>query len=119
MYADKPWVRYYDKIVPESMKPYPVMSVPEMLDRAVEAYPSAPFCVTAPKYPKDASEAQEYTYKEISDLSDQLAAALVKLGLKKGDPVGLDFVNAPQFVIAFFGILKAGGVVAGRACAGA
>jgi long-chain acyl-CoA synthetase len=112
MYIDKPWVRHYDKHVPESMKPYTIMSVPELFDRAVEAHPGSPFCVTAPRYPKDASEAKEYTYKEIGDLSDQLAAGLVKLGLKKGDPVGLDFVNAPQFAIAFFGILKAGGVVA-------
>ena len=32
-------------------------------------------------------------------------------GLRPGDPVGLQLPNIPQFLIAYFGILKAGGVV--------
>ena len=44
--------------------------------------------------------------------SDALGAALVDLGLKKGDRVAIVMPNVAAFIIAYFGILKAGGVVA-------
>ena len=44
-------------------------------------------------------------------ITDHLAAALVDMGVKKGDRVGIFMPNTPQFVMAYFGILKAGGVV--------
>ena len=44
-------------------------------------------------------------------LSDKLATGLCKLGIAKGDRVGVVLPNSPQFVLAFYGVLKAGGVV--------
>lgn len=55
---------------------------------------------------------REVTFRELDEASDRFAAALVKLGVKKGDRVALYFENCPQFVIAFYGILKMGGIVA-------
>ncbi|TRO48408.1 long-chain fatty acid--CoA ligase [Candidatus Bathyarchaeota archaeon] len=40
-----------------------------------------------------------------------LAAALRRLGVEKGDRVGLLLPNVPQFVVAYYGILAAGGTV--------
>ncbi|MBN1122887.1 MAG: long-chain fatty acid--CoA ligase [Anaerolineae bacterium] len=111
-YADKPWLRYYDSHVPESLKPYPAIPVFDLLDRAVGTSPDASACITASKNPRNSRDSQVITYREIGEASDRLAAALVKMGVEKGDRVGVDFVNTPQFVIAFFGILKAGGIVA-------
>jgi len=51
------------------------------------------------------------SYAQLDELSDRLAANLAKAGLAVGDRVGLQLPNIPQFVIAYFGILKAGGVV--------
>jgi long-chain acyl-CoA synthetase len=51
------------------------------------------------------------SYGELDALSDQLAAGLDLAGLRLGDKVGLQLPNIPQFLIAYFGILKAGGVV--------
>ena len=51
------------------------------------------------------------TYGKVEDLSSRFATALVSLGVKKGDRVAIFMPNMPQFVIAYFGILKAGGVV--------
>lgn len=45
------------------------------------------------------------------DLSNRFAAGLQKLGIRKGDKVGILLPNCPQFVVAYFGILKAGAVV--------
>ncbi|MFB0501851.1 MAG: AMP-binding protein, partial [Candidatus Bathyarchaeia archaeon] len=51
------------------------------------------------------------TIKELDTLSDKLATALADLGAKKGSAVALYMWNSPEFVIAFFGILKTGATV--------
>jgi long-chain acyl-CoA synthetase len=51
------------------------------------------------------------TYAQVDDLSSRFATALVSLGVRKGDRVAIFMPNMPQFVLAYFGILKAGGVV--------
>ena len=51
------------------------------------------------------------TYSEVDQLSSRFASGLLGLGLKKGDRVGIFSPNTPQFVISYFGILKAGGIV--------
>jgi long-chain acyl-CoA synthetase len=51
------------------------------------------------------------TFREIDQQSDRLAAALVKRGVRTGDRVTIFMPNSVEFVIAFYGTLKAGGVV--------
>jgi len=54
---------------------------------------------------------RDITYRELDQTIDRLAWGLVDLGLKKGDRVALHMENCPQFVIGFFAIHRAGGVV--------
>jgi long-chain acyl-CoA synthetase len=51
------------------------------------------------------------TFREIDELSDQLAVALAKRGVRPGDRVTIFMPNSIEFVIAFYGTLKIGGVV--------
>ena len=51
------------------------------------------------------------TYAELDAASDRLAAALARRGVAHGDRVTIFMPNSIEFVIAFYGILKAGGVV--------
>jgi long-chain acyl-CoA synthetase len=53
----------------------------------------------------------QLTYAELDVLSDRLAAGVAGAGIRPADPVALQLPNIPQFLIAYFGILKAGGVV--------
>ena len=53
---------------------------------------------------------RNFTYAEADEISSRFAAALVSLGVKKGDRVAIFLPNVPQFVFACFGILKAGGI---------
>jgi long-chain acyl-CoA synthetase len=53
----------------------------------------------------------QLSYRELDELSDRLAVALEKVGIEPGDPVAMQLPNIPQFLIAYFGILKAGAVV--------
>ncbi len=51
------------------------------------------------------------SFREVDQLSDRLAAALAKRGVRPGDRVTIFMPNSIEFVIAFYGALKAGGVV--------
>jgi long-chain acyl-CoA synthetase len=55
--------------------------------------------------------AARLSYAQLDELSDRAAAGFAAAGVQPGDMVGLQLPNIPQFVIAYFGILKAGGVV--------
>ena len=56
-------------------------------------------------------QGRNFTYSETDEISSRFASALVSLGMKKGDRVAIFMPNIPQLVFAFFGILKAGGIV--------
>jgi long-chain acyl-CoA synthetase len=51
------------------------------------------------------------TYRELDLATNRFARALRSLGVKPGDRVGIMLPNTPAYVIAFFGISKAGCVV--------
>jgi long-chain acyl-CoA synthetase len=53
----------------------------------------------------------EIRYGELNKLIDQFANALIDRGLTKGDRVGIFMQNSPHYVISFFGIIRAGGIV--------
>ncbi|MDG6985720.1 MAG: long-chain fatty acid--CoA ligase [Nitrososphaerota archaeon] len=56
-------------------------------------------------------QGRDFSYAQVDEISSRFAAALASLGLKKGDRVAIFLPNVPQLVFAYFGILKAGGVV--------
>src|SRR5258707_7020357 len=51
------------------------------------------------------------TFRDYKEASDKAAAGFQKLGVKPGVNVGLYLPNTPHYLIAFFGVLKAGGKV--------
>jgi long-chain acyl-CoA synthetase len=98
---DRPWFKLYDKGVPHHID-YPAISLVGMLEEAAQKYPNSPCTIF---------KGAVITYREMDKLTNQLAAGITGLGVKKGDRVGIFMPNTPQFVITFFAILKAGGVV--------
>jgi long-chain acyl-CoA synthetase len=66
---------------------------------------------TSPGKPAAVFAGGQLTYRQLDQASDKLAASLGVAGVKPGDPVALQLPNIPQFLISYFGILKAGGVV--------
>ncbi len=53
----------------------------------------------------------ELSYAELDELSARLATLLVERGLEPGDRVGVMLPNVPEFPIAYYGVLRAGGIV--------
>jgi long-chain acyl-CoA synthetase len=48
------------------------------------------------------------TYGEVDTLAGRLAAGLRAAGLRRGDAVAVQLPNVPEFVVTYFGALKAG-----------
>jgi long-chain acyl-CoA synthetase len=53
----------------------------------------------------------ELSYCELDDRSARLATLLRKKGFEQGDRVGVMLPNVPEFPVAYYGVLRAGGVV--------
>jgi len=98
---DRSWTKNYDKGVPATID-YPQVPLQFFLEDSAKKYPNVPCTIF---------KGAEISYKEMNEITDQVAAALASLGVKKGDRVGIFMPNTPQFIMAYFGILKAGGVV--------
>jgi len=52
-----------------------------------------------------------YTYRDFERISRGVAESLIAYGIKKGDRVALLAENSPQWVMTYFGILRAGAIV--------
>ena len=98
---NQPWIQHYDTHVPHSLD-YPNANLVEMFENAVVENPDKRFILY---------NESTYSYKEISQLVRNLSACLIQSGLKKGDRVVLMLPNIPQFIVAYYAVLKAGGVV--------
>ncbi|MBD3196316.1 MAG: AMP-binding protein [Candidatus Lokiarchaeota archaeon] len=103
-YADRFWKKKWDPGI-EDLDPsefnttYPDMIKPTFQDYANEiAY---------------AYLGVEHSFKELDEFSNQFANMLIKNGFKKGDAIGINLPNTPEFLIAVIGTLKAGCIVSG------
>ena len=111
-YADRPWQKNYDSHVPKTLKPYPEFPLHDFLRQSAQKFPDRPLTLTSAAIPVAGRMKKILTYREVDQLSDALAVGLVEMGLQKGDRVAIVMPNCAQFVISFYAILKAGGVVA-------
>ncbi len=100
-YMAKPWIKYYPKGVPEEVE-VPEISVTEAFDQMADKYANKTALIFYGK---------KIGYDKLRELTDRFAAALADLGVRKGDTVALYLLNCPQYVIAYFGSLKAGAKV--------
>jgi len=98
---EMPWLHHYDSEVPEQV-PLPKQLLHDMLSNAAHAFPNRPAIIFF---------GQKIGYRELDALSNRFAHALRKSGIQVGDRVGIVLPNIPQCIIAFYGTLKAGGVV--------
>jgi len=103
VYAEKPWLKNYDEHVPPTLE-YEEKTFAEKFRETVEEYPDK----TALIY-----MGRKITYLELDRLSNQLAAYLIKKGLKPDDVVGICMPNVPAQYISVAAVQKAGAVSTG------
>ncbi|XPV75926.1 MAG: long-chain-fatty-acid--CoA ligase [Desulfovibrio sp.] len=98
---NRPWLNRYDPQVTANVD-YDIKPLHEFLD------------ATAAKWPKRTAilfQNNRISYEKLQHMTEIFAANLKKAGLNKGDKVAVMLPNTPQAVIAYWGILRAGGVV--------
>ncbi len=100
-YAARPWIDHYDYWVQPHMN-YPRRPLGDILRLAA---------ADVPDRPATAFLGAQLTWAEVKERSDRLATALARMGIVKGDRVGMMLPNCPQYVFAAFAILRIGAIV--------
>ncbi len=97
----RPWHRHYDYNVTPTIR-YPQIAVPELLQIPANALPDK----AAILY-----EGARITFRQYREMVLRMTNALAALGVKKGDRVGIQLPNCPQYLIAYYATLMLGGIV--------
>jgi long-chain acyl-CoA synthetase len=104
----RPWLAFYDEGMPTTMD-YPRVPLDRLLADSATKHPTQPAIIFGARL-GDRVLDKPVTYEELDRAVNRFAAALQAQGIRKGDRVALMMPNCPQFVITFYGILRAGGI---------
>jgi len=100
-YDAKPWKKHWDYWVHDGLT-FPGRSLYDVLSITA---------VERPDKPATQFLGAQLTYLDLKKRADSLAASLARLGIVKGDRVGIMLPNCPQYIIASFAILRLGAIV--------
>ena len=81
---------------------YPSTTLPQLLEQTAARRPGAAALIYF---------GATISYGQLQDHVIRIAAGLQAMGVGKGDCVALMMPNCPQFVISYFGALRAGAIV--------
>jgi long-chain acyl-CoA synthetase len=99
--SDKPWLKQYDPGVSQTFQD-PEHTIHYYLEEASRKKPDNTAIVF---------RGRNISYHELNRIADAIASALIANGFQKGHRAVIFMANTPQFVMTYFGILKAGGIV--------
>ncbi|MBT7891160.1 MAG: AMP-binding protein, partial [Deltaproteobacteria bacterium] len=103
-YSDKFWKKNWDAGLADFEPGEYDTTFVEMLNKTLSEFPDK----IALKY-----LGVDITFGEVDRYSNQFANMLLENGFEKGDVVGINLPNTPQYMIAVVGTLKAGCIVSG------
>ena len=98
---DHPWFKSYDPLLPHSLEPYPDCTLLDVLAETVQKRPDHLTLIF---------KGLHINAAQLEGYSNDFAAALLDLGVQKGDRVAALLPNSPQAVIAQLGSWKAGAI---------
>jgi long-chain acyl-CoA synthetase len=99
--TDAPWLSHYDEGVPQTLAPYPQITLPDLLRQSAQEHPEDLALLFL---------GNTISCGELERQSSAFAAALYANGVRKGDRVAVLLPNSPQMIIAEFGIWKTGAI---------
>lgn len=97
MLDKRPWYKFYSKGLSRTLS-YPKVGIFDFLETSARRYPDK----TAIIY-----YGNKISYSELFEGALRIASFLNKNGINRGDRVGIYMQNSPQWVISYFGIIRA------------
>ena len=102
MTSTKPWLAHYEPGVPAEINPEEYSSLADLLDQSFKQFAQRDMA---------SFMGVHWTFSQIDEMSNAMAAWLQAQGLAKGARVALMMPNVPQYVVAIAAVLRAGYVV--------
>ncbi|MCL5124577.1 MAG: long-chain fatty acid--CoA ligase [Deltaproteobacteria bacterium] len=99
---DKIWLKSYAPEVPAHLD-IEKISPPEALTRTAKRYPDKTALIF---------QGTKITFQKLDDMVSRFASAMIDMGIKPGDTVATLLPNIVQMVVAIYGAMRAGAVVA-------
>ncbi|MCL6635359.1 MAG: long-chain fatty acid--CoA ligase [Peptococcaceae bacterium] len=96
-----PWVKTYPPQLRYHLE-YPDAPLFHFVDQAARTNPDGAALIFS---------GRQLTYGQFYSMVNRFSNALIGLGIKKGDRVCIAGPNSPHWVIAFFSVVRAGGIV--------
>lgn len=100
-YTDTPWTAHYEDGVPAQID-YENVCLPEFLERSARDFPDNMALLF---------QGYRMSYRELKAMVDRFATVLTGFGIQKGDSVAILLPNVIPCVVAYYAILKIGGIV--------
>ena len=97
----RPWLRHYDYWVRSNLS-YPGRPLSDVLNLTA---------LERPDRPATQFLGAELTFLDLKKRADSLAVSLARLGIVKGDRVGILLPNCPQYIFSAFAVLRLGAIV--------
>lgn len=107
MSMTRPWHRFYPTGIPTTLD-YPRQPLHHFLHQSARRFPDRTAIIEFDG--ETGRQLSTKSYRALDEESDRLAAALLDLGVGKGDRVAYFLPNSPALAVGFYGILKAGAV---------
>src|SRR5512136_3179502 len=98
---EKPWYKSYAKGIPRQVE-YERTPMPLALARTAREFPDKTALIFVDS---------KISYRQLDDMANRFANALIDMGVKPGDKVAMLMPNMPQLVAAVYGAWRAGAVV--------
>jgi long-chain acyl-CoA synthetase len=97
---ERPWLKFYEPGVPHHIQ-YPDIPLYRLLDNAVRDFPEKEAIIF---------QGRKITYRQLGEEVAHVSSGLAQRGLKKGQRMAIMLPNCPQYVAAYYAILKIGGI---------
>lgn len=99
-YQDKPWLKHYEKGIPETIQ-FEETCIPAFLERSAKEFPDHTALVF---------QGFKITFRELNDMVNRFSACLSGFGIQKGDSVALLLPNVIPCVVGYYATLKIGAI---------